>query len=327
MKSLVYIFRQVFMTAVAAAVAFSMYVYTDIVRLPSGDPPPTTPPENYTISLDAGETSSGRIVGLANLRRMSESLNPLTVAPGLERIAQRYTETFARNGQAVIYDYTTIQSDLSTEAYYLGGYIYQLSGHAEEQSEEGLVNHVLSVYLSQVLDAGVTDAGFAYMAVPEGGYYYSFLLADPLSVSAPRANLDNPGPATQTGQQAAILELLNAARVEQGMGPLQINTQLHNAAYNHSLDQASRERMTHAGSDNSVSFDRAQRAGYLPIAIAENVLVRNNRHAPGAFDQWWNSPGHYNNMMNPQFTEIGIAYAVSPRGDHYYTMVLGTAGG
>jgi uncharacterized protein YkwD len=57
--------------------------------------------------------------------------------------------------------------------------------------------------------------------------------------------------------------------------------------------------------------------------FGENVLMRWDMSADGAFDQWWNSPPHHENMMNPEFTEIGVAFTQSEDGAYFYTMVLG----
>jgi len=123
---------------------------------------------------------------------------------------------------------------------------------------------------------------------------------------------------------AEILRLLNAARMEQGFTPLMVNALLVRAATDHSADQARRDVMSHDGSDGSTLGDRVNRVSYRWGGVAENVLMRWDTLASEAFDQWWNSPGHYQNMMNPDYTEIGIAHERSASGSYYYTMVLGT---
>ncbi len=84
------------------------------------------------------------------------------------------------------------------------------------------------------------------------------------------------------------------------------------------------DQMTHDGSDGSQPADRITKTGYVWSTVGENVLQRWDVNAAGAYDQWWNSPPHHQNMMNPVFTEIGLAYARSASGKYFYTMELGT---
>ena len=125
-------------------------------------------------------------------------------------------------------------------------------------------------------------------------------------------------------QQMAILDLLNRLRIDNGLHPLQVNVLLQNAAQTHSNDMAQGQFMSHVGSLGTTPSDRATTVGYPWLTVGENVLVRPNMDANGAFQQWFNSQGHYDNMMNPDFEEVGIAYTQSIQGDFYYTMLLGT---
>lgn len=132
-----------------------------------------------------------------------------------------------------------------------------------------------------------------------------------------------PSVAVDTSQEALILALVNQARQTQGLGRLSANTVLTRTAQLHSDDQAEHETMTHTGSDGSEPWERAERLGYCYRSFGENVLMRGDVSADGAYDQWWNSPPHKANMLGADFTEIGIAYTRSAGGAYYYTMVLG----
>ena len=54
---------------------------------------------------------------------------------------------------------------------------------------------------------------------------------------------------------------------------------------------------------------------------SENVAFRDNGGDVGAliFDQWLNSPGHYENMVNPDVNSIGIGFAQTSSGRWYAT--------
>ncbi len=117
-----------------------------------------------------------------------------------------------------------------------------------------------------------------------------------------------------------VLELVNAARAEarscgadgfEAVAPLKMATQLTAAASLHSLDMAERGTLTHDGSDGSDSGLRITRAGYSWAAAGENVAAGQS-DAETVVTAWLESPGHCATLMNPHFTETGIAFALAP---------------
>lgn len=125
----------------------------------------------------------------------------------------------------------------------------------------------------------------------------------------------------------AMLGLINNARAERGVSPLVANAQLVATAQQHSNDMANGNFLSHTGSDNSQFWDRMRTNGYTMTTGAENVLSRGDANIGGAYDQWYNSSGHRTNMLNSDYLEVGVAYAVAADGRHYFTMVLGTRPG
>jgi len=130
--------------------------------------------------------------------------------------------------------------------------------------------------------------------------------------------------ASQLEQAQAILALVNADRARAGLNPLTLNPLLLEAARIQSLDMAQGDFMSHDGSDGSDVSQRVTRVGYTWGLVGENVLQRWDVNADEAYQQWWNSPPHQENMLTPDFTEIGIAYDTATSGRVYYAMVLGT---
>lgn len=117
-----------------------------------------------------------------------------------------------------------------------------------------------------------------------------------------------------------VLELVNAARAEarscgaarfEAVAPLQMSTQLTAAASLHSLDMAASGTLTHDGSDGSDSGLRITRAGYSWAAAGENVAAGQS-DAETVVTAWLESPGHCATLMDPHFTETGIAFALAP---------------
>ncbi|MDX1991460.1 MAG: CAP domain-containing protein [bacterium] len=119
-----------------------------------------------------------------------------------------------------------------------------------------------------------------------------------------------------------LLNLLNAERQALGIPPLTANAALIAAAQRHSQDMAANNFLEHVGSDGSQFWQRVSDAGYNMTAGAENVLSRSDADIASAYNQWRESPGHFTNMVNPVYQEIGVAFAQSTTGTVYFTMVL-----
>jgi len=129
--------------------------------------------------------------------------------------------------------------------------------------------------------------------------------------------------AAQDGTTSEILRRVNELRQRGGASPLAWNNALYTAAQRHSDDMAAMDLLTHTGQDGSQFWQRMQAAGYALTTGAENVLSRPDTDGAGAYGQWESSTPHRANMVNPQYQEIGIAYAQSATGTYYFTMVLG----
>lgn len=116
------------------------------------------------------------------------------------------------------------------------------------------------------------------------------------------------------------LELVNAARAKGrrcGKTPfaaapaLRPSTHLQRAALAHAQDMAKHSRFEHIGSDASRPADRVTRVGYAWRSVGENIAA-GFADVEAIVEGWLNSPGHCANIMNPQFTQMGIAFAVDP---------------
>lgn len=68
--------------------------------------------------------------------------------------------------------------------------------------------------------------------------------------------------------------------------------------------------------------ERAENAGYDWRALGENVAW-NSVTPEDVVSGWMRSPGHCANIMNPQFTEIGIAYVQTDDSQTWWTQDFG----
>ncbi len=99
--------------------------------------------------------------------------------------------------------------------------------------------------------------------------------------------------------------------------PLTLNTLLVRAAQAHSDDMLAMRKMSHTGSDGSGPGDRIARTGYRASWWGENIAA-GYRSVEAVMAGWLGSPGHCENIMNPNFTEFGAGEA-----GYYWTQVFG----
>ncbi len=130
-----------------------------------------------------------------------------------------------------------------------------------------------------------------------------------------------------------VLERINAARAQprrcgsQSFAraePLVWNAVLGGVAEAHSRAMANGNFFSHLDREGLTPGDRAELAGYAGGQIGENIAAAQDS-AQQVVDGWLASPGHCANLMNPQFRELGAAYAVDPKSDAgiYWTALFG----
>lgn len=120
-----------------------------------------------------------------------------------------------------------------------------------------------------------------------------------------------PGNASELS--AVLGQGVNSYRASQGLPAIAADRALAQAAERHACDLARTGQMTHRGSDGSSSMSRAQRAGFRPCLVAENLawgFPDPNRIVQG----WAGSPAHRTNMLLDRITHYGAAVAQGPDG-------------
>ncbi|MNH22692.1 Cysteine-rich secretory protein family protein [compost metagenome] len=80
----------------------------------------------------------------------------------------------------------------------------------------------------------------------------------------------------------------------------------------------------HKDRDGRTPGDRAELSGYAGQQVGENIAAGQDTPRK-VVDGWLASAGHCANLMNPQFSELGAAYAVDPKSDAgiYWTAMFG----
>ena len=188
------------------------------------------------------------------------------------------------------------------------------------RNSEAAMKAVRESFCKVVLDPQFVDIGVSHT-----GQDWRIVLARPLLTA-------RLGDAQAEGQK--VLELINSARTQPRQcgtqafaptGPLTWNATLETAAQTHTRDMANNNYFDHKDRTGGTPGDRAELAGYIAQQIGENIAAGLDTPRK-VVDGWLASPGHCANIMNPQFRELGAAYATDPKSDAgiYWTALFGT---
>lgn len=113
----------------------------------------------------------------------------------------------------------------------------------------------------------------------------------------------NPSPNDQVQQELAAV---NALRAQHGARPLTLEPHLMAAAQGYAEVLAAGGQFSHTGADGRDPFARMRDAGYSPMWTAGENIARGYPDVPTVMAAWTASPGHFNNMVNPMYKDIGI---------------------
>ncbi len=128
-----------------------------------------------------------------------------------------------------------------------------------------------------------------------------------LTLALASSNLLN-SPSLAAVVSAVLVDLTNSDRAAHTVGGLTVSPVLTAAAQAKADDMAARGYFAHVSPDGKNSWYWFREAGYTFIYAGENLAV--DFHDSGdVVRAWMNSPTHRRNMLDGNFTEIGIATA------------------
>ena len=117
-----------------------------------------------------------------------------------------------------------------------------------------------------------------------------------------------------------VLELTNAERAKQGLSPLTLDTELSKVARIKSQDMKDNNYFSHTSPTYGSPFDMMQKYGISYSYAAENI-AQGQTTPEEVVKAWMNSQGHRENIMNANYTHIGIGYVAD--GNYWTQMFIG----
>lgn len=124
----------------------------------------------------------------------------------------------------------------------------------------------------------------------------------------------------------AVVVLTNHERERLGLAPLKIQPDLRTSTKWLAQDMATQNYISHTDRLGREIDPRIPDLGYQNyLTIGENIA--GGQTTPQEVVQaWLHSPGHRSNLLNPNFSEIGVAYAYRPTSTyrHYWAQDFGS---
>lgn len=128
-------------------------------------------------------------------------------------------------------------------------------------------------------------------------------------------------PQQQTGLsdfEAQVVQITNAERRRHGLADLQVDAGLSHVAREKSNDMQANNYFSHTSPTYGSPFDMMRDFGVSYSAAAENIAF-GQQSPEQVVEAWMNSEGHRQNILNGNFTHIGVGYNSN---GHYWTQMF-----
>ena len=101
-----------------------------------------------------------------------------------------------------------------------------------------------------------------------------------------------------------MVSMINDFRRQNGVAPVQLDNSLNYVACQHSNWMKANNNLDHTGVDGTNPFDRCARA--RTSCNAENIAFHSQKDINWMMEFFRNSPSHRTNMLNPEYTKVGV---------------------
>lgn len=122
--------------------------------------------------------------------------------------------------------------------------------------------------------------------------------------TAPKTPSTQTNSNSLTAEEQEMLKLINEARAQNNAPPLQVDMQVVNVARIKAQDMIDNNYFSHNSPKYGSPFDMMKSFGITYVSAGENIA--GNQSVQSAHNALMNSPGHRKNILNPEYTHIGI---------------------
>jgi uncharacterized YkwD family protein len=111
----------------------------------------------------------------------------------------------------------------------------------------------------------------------------------------------------QKERAAEVVDLVNQERLQVGLKPLVVHTNLTNMAKNKAIDMFKNNYFSHTSPKYGSPFDMMDLYNITYRYAGENI-AKGQQSAKEVVKAWMDSPGHKANILNKNFGLIGVGY-------------------
>ncbi|MFE4144934.1 CAP domain-containing protein [Peribacillus sp. YIM B13472] len=115
-----------------------------------------------------------------------------------------------------------------------------------------------------------------------------------------------------------VLNLVNEERSKSGLPSLKMDTAISNVAILKSEDMRDSNYFNHTSPSYGSPFEMMKSFGISYKYAGENIAA-GQPSADAVMKSWMNSPGHKANILNKNYTHIGIGHVTGGKYTHYWT--------
>lgn len=121
--------------------------------------------------------------------------------------------------------------------------------------------------------------------------------------------------------QKEVLRLVNVERSKMGLKELTLNTELSRVATLKSQDMIDKNYFSHTSPTYGSPFDMMKKFNISYRTAGENIAMGQKTPAQ-VVEAWMNSEGHRANILNANYTDLGVGVAKSSKGTIYWTQMF-----
>ncbi len=135
----------------------------------------------------------------------------------------------------------------------------------------------------------------------------------------PAEDEDNGQDSSQSAFASQVIKLVNEERAKAGLNALKLNTSVAKAAQVRAQEQ--QQSFSHTRPNGTSCFTALKEAGVSYMKAGENIAYGQTTPQQ-VMNAWMNSEGHRANILNSDFTEIGVGYYQGSNGVSYWAQMF-----
>lgn len=119
----------------------------------------------------------------------------------------------------------------------------------------------------------------------------------------------------------SMVDLINSTRLQEGLGKLNYDVMMNEVARKHSENMVENDFFDHTDTEGFTVSDRVREGGYQVSLVGEN-LAYGQLNAMFAHENLMNSLGHRENILNKDYSDVGVGVAFNEENVPYFTVIF-----